>query len=72
MITSASMSSGSWFRKAIIQVFLEVYENAIVKVREGKASVWYDEWLNNEPLGASTNMVNHSKLKIQDVWDLNG
>lgn len=50
------------------KVFLEVYRHMFIKVREGKSSFWYDKWLRNKPIAASTNDIRHLKLQIKNWW----
>lgn len=50
-------------------MFLEVYENVYVKVREGKASFWFDNWISSGPLAASSITVLQPGIKIKECWE---
>lgn len=66
MASIISNPVGSRFWKTILKVFSEVFENVYVKVKEGKASFWFDKWLSSGLLAKTSSTIQHLELKIQD------
>lgn len=52
-------------------VLPKVYENCYVKVRAGKFSFWYDEWIQLGPLVERTHLSQNPRIKIRDCWNTN-
>ncbi|KAG2411216.1 hypothetical protein I3760_Q020700 [Carya illinoinensis] len=68
VVTPSQNDSRFW--KLVLKVFPEVYENMYVKIREGKASFWFDRWLSSGPLAKSIELVQRLVLKAQECWEL--
>lgn len=66
MVTTKHNPASSRFWKAILKVFLEVYDNGCVKIREGKVSFWFDKWLSSGPLAETTNTLQQPKMKVNE------
>lgn len=68
MDTTRPNPIGSPFWKAILKVFLQVYENSCIKIYKGKASFWFNKWLSLGPLAKNTTMLQWQTMKINEWW----
>lgn len=50
-------------------MFPVVYENTYVNIREGKASFYYDKWLESGPLVDPNFRLTCPQLNIQECWE---
>ncbi|KAG2682183.1 hypothetical protein I3760_11G180000 [Carya illinoinensis] len=67
VVTPSQNDSRFW--KSVLKVFPKVYENIYVKIKEGKASFWFDMWLSSGPLVKSIELVQRLALKVQECWE---
>lgn len=67
---------GSRFWKFVVDCFHDVVANSQWKIREGKISFWYDNWLEEGPLCQRVDQIVQPSLKVQEIcletgWDVN-
>ncbi|XP_057965296.1 uncharacterized mitochondrial protein AtMg00310-like [Malania oleifera] len=59
--------SSSRFWKSVMWVLPQVTENVQLKVKNGKGSFWFDNWLASGPLCLQFNNIQNPLLNIKDV-----
>lgn len=66
LICSPLNTKGSSFCKAIYKVIHEMYKNCYTRIRDGKASFWFNSWLAYCPLIVNVPALSHPRIKVRD------